>query len=763
MRPLRVIYVIGELGVGGAERQVLELAARLDRDAFSPLVCSIHAGHPFAEAFRSRKVPLLELPRRGSFDLGRLVRLRRLIRVEQPAIVHTFLTAPSLYGRLACLGLRRRPVVVVSERSIATRLGPLLGTAERALYPLADCFVANAEAVRAALVRRLHPLRPRIEVIYNGFDASASGSGRTREEVRGELGWTRGETVLLAVGRLVWEKDYRTLFEAVARLGHRPGLRVAIAGDGPERAALEKLLAERRLPITLLGTRSDVPDLMRAADCFVLSSCVEGFPNVVGEALLAGLPVVATAAGGVPEILRDGVDGRLVPVGDPARLAEAVASVLDDPEAAQRAAAAGARRIRETFTADAMVRRSEELYRALLSSRARPAVARDERGSERSCGRGAARGGNLGKHSMRARASGLLLLIASLGACLLVGEIAARLLLPPHPLYRHPQPQHDAHPTLGWVLRPSQRSYTHLEPMRSNAAGLRDDEELPLPPPLGERRILVLGDSVAFGNGVPTAETFAEVLEGLLRARGLPVRVLNAGVQGYSVHQEADFLRARGLSFEPELVLVAFYENDVLIREPPGERTAMGGPNEGARLLPPSFLYLVKRLRSVVFLGRLVREVRWRWLPPGDDYHLGALFRDEPTAESERAWRDVRDSLASIREEARSAGKRALLAVFPHPSQMQEGVLDHTYRARILEVAREVGIEAFDLLPALRALGPRNPFLAFDGHLNALGHRVAAQALAEPVARLLALPNPEASPRKTAMPDRMQWPRTLPR
>ncbi|HVH04374.1 MAG TPA: glycosyltransferase, partial [Myxococcota bacterium] len=285
--PRRVLYVIGGLGVGGAERQLLELAAGLDRAEFAATVCSLDSGHDYADAFHARGVPVLELPRKGSFDVQRLARLRRFVRAERPDVVHAFLVGPSVYTRLACIGLRPRPVMIVSERSIQGRARFVVRNADRALVRSADCFVANAEAVRTALLGHLSPSRPRIEVIPNGFDPEPAPPGADRGELRESLGVGPDETLVLAVGRLAPQKDYPMLIDAFARLAHRPRLRLAIAGDGPERPRLEALLAERPLPVRLLGTRRDVPDLLRAADVFALSSNVEGFPNVVGEALLA--------------------------------------------------------------------------------------------------------------------------------------------------------------------------------------------------------------------------------------------------------------------------------------------------------------------------------------------------------------------------------------------------------------------------------------------------------------------------------------------
>jgi lysophospholipase L1-like esterase len=337
-----------------------------------------------------------------------------------------------------------------------------------------------------------------------------------------------------------------------------------------------------------------------------------------------------------------------------------------------------------------------------------------------------------------------LLTLSSLLLCLAVGELAARLLLPPHPLYREPQPLHDPDPRLRWVLRPSQDGFTQDRAMHVNAAGLRDSEELPVPKPAGELRVLVLGDSFSFGNGVADRDTYAEVLERELRARGLAARVLNAGVQGYDVHQEADWLRERGLALEPDAVVVGLYEND-LVRRKDGAREAPiaedGGLRKGAvrELVPDAWIYAVKRLRSVAFLGLALRELRWRWFPPPGNYHAKALFFGESSPAWEAALADVRDSLTGIRDASAARAGRPIVAVFPHHGQMQPGILDRTYHDPAVALVAEAGLEAVDLLPVFRAAVAQgeDPFIAFDGHPNELGHRLAGEALAEPVARAL--------------------------
>ena len=345
---------------------------------------------------------------------------------------------------------------------------------------------------------------------------------------------------------------------------------------------------------------------------------------------------------------------------------------------------------------------------------------------------------------MKGHQFNLLLSLLTLCVCFALGEVAARVLLPPHPIYRAPQPRHDPHPRLGWVLRPNQAAFTHDESLHINAAGLRDDEEVAAKGP-SEKRVLVIGDSVTFANGVATAQSYSAVLEKLLTRRGSPARVLNAGVQGYDVHQEAAFLSDRGWALEPDVVVVGFFENDVVLRshvdlylsslEEDGE-FASGGLRA---LIPDEIVYALKRPRLVVYIGSLLRELRWRFFPPEGDYHAEAIFFDRPSPNSERAWQQVGESLATMKREADSCSVELLLTIFPHHGQMLEGALVHTYQGRIQEIANHLGVATIDLLEVYRNSAARNasPFIPYDGHPNEVGHRIAAETLVEPVAAAL--------------------------
>jgi len=192
---------------------------------------------------------------------------------------------------------------------------------------------------------------------------------------RASLGAANGELVIGSVGCLAARKDYGTLLEALATL-ERSGRRfhAALVGDGPEREALEQRARELGVSArtTFLGERADVERLLPAMDVFVLSSREEGIPNALLEAMAAGRPSVATAVGGTPEVLEDGVTGWLVPPADPAALAAALEQTLADPDEARRRGEAARRATEEKMSIDAMVRRHEEFYRRAVDGERRP-------------------------------------------------------------------------------------------------------------------------------------------------------------------------------------------------------------------------------------------------------------------------------------------------------------------------------------------------------------------------------------------------------
>ncbi|MBD0319472.1 MAG: glycosyltransferase [Gemmatimonadetes bacterium] len=322
---------------------------------------------------RAAGVEVVELGLRpGSRDPRPLARLVTTLRRIRPDALLTFMFHANVLGRVAAR-LAGVPVVVSSVRT--DRFGGplrywLLGITDR----WADATTANSRTVADDLVRRGLVRPDRIHFTPNAFTAPESAMGsEERARVRQSLGVGGEEFVWIAVGNLAWRKDYPTLLHAVRTLadgGVRAQLRVA--GHGPDHAAIHALASTLGLDehVRFLGFRDDAATLVHAADGFVSSSSAEGTPNAVAEALLAGVPVVATRVGGTPELVEDGVSGFLAPVGDPPALAEAMRRLMSLPEAERRAmGAAGRAHVADLHRPERVVDLWESLLAELIAAK----------------------------------------------------------------------------------------------------------------------------------------------------------------------------------------------------------------------------------------------------------------------------------------------------------------------------------------------------------------------------------------------------------
>lgn len=356
---------------------------------------------------------------------------------------------------------------------------------------------------------------------------------------------------------------------------------------------------------------------------------------------------------------------------------------------------------------------------------------------------------------MRRLAQNFLLLGVSLVLAIGFLEVGARILLPPPPVFQSPQVRHVGDPVLGYALVPDQDAYTHDRPARVNRAGLRRSSEISPEKPRGERRVLVLGDSFTFGNGVLDDETYPAVLEALLRDAGIPAEVLNAGVQGYSVHQEAAWLAERGFALDPDVVIVGFYANDVTIPEDPAE-VATRFDSEGQLrqsglrgLFSDEVVYALKRLTLASLLAHAGRELRYRIAPPADDYWTKSLVRGQETPDSLRAWTAVEDSLRAMRDGCAERGIPMLVLVQPLPWQIAPDTPTENYQGRLDAILERLGLRNVDVLDAYRAATARGDeiFIPYDGHPTALGQRLTAETLLGPVVEALDVRRGEAPPR----------------
>jgi glycosyltransferase involved in cell wall biosynthesis len=276
-------------------------------------------------------------------------RLRRLLAAFAPDVIHTALVHANVLGRLVGRSLG---VPVVSGYQMATEVGPWRSLADRLTAPLAAGHIAVSEAAARWAMNNGVPRRA-IDVVPIGKRAAAAGD---RAAIRGELRIPAGATVIGYVGRLTAIKDPLTLAAAADIVSGEPWL--LLVGDGDQRPALEG-----RPRTVFTGVVRDPSQYLAAMDVFAMASRSEGMPGALVEAMSAGLPVVATNVGGIPEVVTDGVDGLLVPPSDPDALAGAIESALGSPELGR----AAAHTARTRFSLDAMLDGYERSLRNALA------------------------------------------------------------------------------------------------------------------------------------------------------------------------------------------------------------------------------------------------------------------------------------------------------------------------------------------------------------------------------------------------------------
>lgn len=359
--------MIKGLGPGGAEQLLLQAARVVDRVRFRYEIAYVRPDKThLVPEFGAAGVPTQLLGESSAGRLGWLKELRSTMSTADIVHVHSPVLASAARVVARTLPGTRRPHVVTTEHNEWTSHRLPTRVANALTGPLDEHTWAVSDEVRETVWK---PFRPRFEVLVHGIDPeSLSAHASDREGLRRSLGIGEHEVVSLTVANLRRNKDYPTLLEA-ARLAteREPRLRFLSVGQGPLQTELEALHAASGLGdrFTFLGFRRDIPNLMAAADIFTLSSAHEGLPVAVMEAFAMGLPVVATAVGGVPRQVRDGVEGRVVPPGDPTRLAEALVEVARD-DRIRSAMAEAARRRSSDYDIRRAVREQERVYSALL-------------------------------------------------------------------------------------------------------------------------------------------------------------------------------------------------------------------------------------------------------------------------------------------------------------------------------------------------------------------------------------------------------------
>jgi glycosyltransferase involved in cell wall biosynthesis len=364
--PRRVALMIETNGPGGAENMLVHLATGLRRRGVEavPVIPAAEAPSWLEQRFRDAGFEPTTFSIRRPLDFGALSTIRRILLDRAVDAVHSHEFTMAVYGRVASWGARVPHVITMhggTAFAAAGRRRRALGWALRQ----SEARVAVSESTADFLAERCRVRRDSIDVIANGVEVPAGD----RRRVRDELGLADDHALVLAVGNLYPVKGHRTLVEAAAALPAAAApWTVAIAGRGEEEGPLRALIAGAGIEgrVRLLGLRTDVADLLAAADVFVMPSISEGLPLALLEAMSAGLPVVASSVGGIPSVVQNGVTGVLVRPASPAALADALRTLLANRELRRQLGARAAAEIPRRFGVDPMAAAYLEVYRHAL-------------------------------------------------------------------------------------------------------------------------------------------------------------------------------------------------------------------------------------------------------------------------------------------------------------------------------------------------------------------------------------------------------------
>lgn len=391
MGPPRVLHIITRLWRGGAPNTTLDLVRGLEGDGFRQTLVTGLAEEPAWDLLGTsatsgvRVLPLPTLTRelRPVSDLRALLALVQLLRREKPDLVHVHTSKAGFLGRLAARFGGLRPVVYSPHGSIlagyfsprTTRLFVWLDAmAARFTDRIVCCTSKEIGEYLAAGIGRAG----QYVVIPNGLDAEVYALLAAPPALtRAALGIPSEARPALCIGRLVAVKGQTFLLRAwPSVLKGEPRALLLLAGEGPDEQPLRAQAAALGLggSVKFLGFREDIPSLLACAEALVLPSLNEGFGMVLVEAMAMGKPVVASAVGGVPELVLDGRTGLLVPPADPEALATAIRRLLEDPGAARQMGEAGRERARKAFSREAFLKGHRDLYGELLGQKSHPGV-----------------------------------------------------------------------------------------------------------------------------------------------------------------------------------------------------------------------------------------------------------------------------------------------------------------------------------------------------------------------------------------------------
>ncbi|MFA5076244.1 MAG: glycosyltransferase [Patescibacteria group bacterium] len=356
---IKIIQIVATLGIGGAEKMVVDLATHLPRDKYQVKVVAVVRGGILAEKLLQQGIEVKIIGKSTKLGLGTLWRLYQYLKAEQPDIIHTHLFGADTYGRLAAWLARRdgKPIIISTEHSLNYQEGKIKKWLKYRLAKVTQRIVAVSQAAKgySVQVEKIEPNK--ISVIHNGVKMAKLEKQRQHNRL-----------IIGSISRLERDKGYTYLIKALDRI-RELNWECWLVGDGADRGRLEDLARRSDLDhrIKFFGWQLDIKRYLEQMDIFVLPSLEEGLSIALIEAGLAGLPVVATRVGGIPEVVLPNQTGILVPAKDEKNLAQALRQLILDPELRKSLGLQGQALTKEKFGLETMISEYQKLYESFIS------------------------------------------------------------------------------------------------------------------------------------------------------------------------------------------------------------------------------------------------------------------------------------------------------------------------------------------------------------------------------------------------------------
>lgn len=367
---IRVLHLNYSLDIGGIETLLLNICRRMNPAQFQTAVCSMQSDGQLKSEFVQAGIPVFEIPKEEGVTPAVSWRLASLCRREGIHLLHSHNYASWFYGVLSrWCGSGARIVHTEHSRVEGALRRRIL--AERVLSHWTGRVVAVSESVSTFLGETVKVDSTRLRLVPNGVDVERFRERTKGLEKRKELGITEQRTLIGIVARLVPVKRHEVLFRAFKRVEQvYPNTTLLVVGDGPLRTSLISLAHELGIrSVMFLGNRRDIPELLECMDVFTLCSESEGYPITLLEAMAAGKAVVATSVGGCKEIIRDGINGILVPAGDSEAFADALEKMLSSKELRLRLGSNARKEALQSYNLQSAVEAYENFYRELFQAR----------------------------------------------------------------------------------------------------------------------------------------------------------------------------------------------------------------------------------------------------------------------------------------------------------------------------------------------------------------------------------------------------------